>query len=395
VVWQWTIPERPSSTPASTHTCSIALVVATLTTAASVFPQESRSATNAPARRGERPPPIISPEILPNGGVTFRLRATNATGVKVAGQFGPEAKLSKDERGLWSVTVPSVPAGVHEYRFIVDGLNVIDPQNSAIKPQRWPGSSILHVPANPPAAWDVQDIPHGAIHVHTYKSRALDTFRRIVVYTPPGAEKARGLPVLYLSHGYSDNEQTWTVHGKAHWIMDSLIRQKKAVPMIIVMPDGHALPPGVGGFEQYGPANSAALCRELVEDILPLVESTYKVAARPRSRAFAGLSMGGHHALTVAINHHDKFNWIGAFSSAPPPTNSIAAGLNAPEAMNKNLRLFWIACGEKDSLIQRNKDFAALLKSKRIHHEYVETEGDHSWPVWRRYLVEFAPKLFR
>ena len=376
------------------QTRSLLLVLVPLVVSAPLaLSQETRTATNAPARRGERPPPVISPEILPNGGVTFRLRATNATEVKVTGQFGPETTMSKDERGLWSVTIPSVPAGVHEYRYVVDGLNILDPQNSWIKPQRWPGSSILHVPANPPAPWDLQDVPHGTLHLHDYKSKALGTWRHLVAYTPPGASGR--LPVLYLSHGYSDNEGSWSVHGKAHWIMDSLIAQKKAVPMLIVMMDAHPLPPGAGGFESYGPANSAALCDELAQDIIPLVESTYKVATKPRSRAFAGLSMGGHHALTVAMNHHDKFNWVGAFSSAPPPSNSIAAGLNAPDALNKDLKLFWIACGEKDFLIQRNKEFNALLKDKGIRHEYVETEGDHSWPVWRRYLVEFAPKLFR
>lgn len=357
--------------------------------------QDSKPATttNAPARRAERPPPIISPELRTDGGVTFRIKAPKAGEVKVSGQFGPDAAMTRDDQGLWSVTLPKVPAGVHEYRFVVDGLTVIDPQNPAIKPQRWPNTSILHVPANPPAPWDLQDIPHGTLHHHDYKSKALGRWRHLVVYTPPGASGR--LPVLYLSHGYSDNDESWSVHGKAHWIFDSLIASKKAVPMIVVMVDGHPIVPGSVGFDTYGPANSAALCKELTEDIVPLIESHYKVAARPRSRAFAGLSMGGHHALTVALNHHAQFNWIGAFSSSPPPTNSVEAGLNAPEAVNKDLKLFWVACGSKDFLFQRNQDFNALLKSKGIRHDYLVTEGDHSWPVWRRYLVEFAPKLFR
>jgi len=357
--------------------------------------QETKPATNAQARRGERSPPLMSPELLADGGVTFRFKAAKATEVKVSGQFGPDTAMIKDDKDVWSVTLPSVTAGVHEYHFAVDGLNVIDPQNSAIKPQRWPGSSILHVPASPPAPWDLQDLPHGTLHEHVYRSKALDKWRRILVYSPPAAAGAGKLPVLYLAHGYSDNEATWTVHGKAQWIMDSLIAGKKAVPMMVVMMDAHALPPGAAGFGDYGPANSAALCRELVEDILPLVEQTYKVTARPRARAFAGLSMGGHHALTVALNHHDQFNWIGAFSSAPPPTNSVMAGLDASAAVNRDLKLFWIACGKKDFLFTRNREFTALLKDKGVRYDYVETEGDHSWPVWRRYLTEFAPKLFR
>ena len=357
-----------------------------------VVAQETKPAAEPPVRRA-RPAPVVSPDLLPDGGVTFRYRAPNASEVKVAGQFGPDTALSKDDNGLWSVTVPEVPAGVHEYRFVVDDISVIDPRNSMIKPQRWPAVSILHVPSTPPAPWDLQDIPHGVLHEHVYKSKALDTWRRVIVYTPPNVTKR--LPVLYLAHGYSDNEGSWTVHGKAHWIMDSLIAARNAKPMIVVMMDAHAVPPGASGFENYGPANSAALCDELIQDIIPLVESHYKVIAKPGSRAFAGLSMGGHHALTVAMNHHDTFRWIGAFSSAPPPSESISTGLNDANGVNEDLELFWIACGRKDFLFERNGQFVALLDEKGIDHEYVETDGDHSWPVWRHYLAEFAPKLFQ
>jgi enterochelin esterase family protein len=367
----------------------LARTLATIGLAFHSYAQETQPPKPAP-----RPPPLVSPEILPDGGVTFRFKAPKAGEVKVAGQFGPDTALTKDDNGVWSVTVPNVPPGVHEYHFSVDGLNVIDPQNSALKPQRWPGSSILHVPATPPAPWDWQDIPHGVVHVHSYLSKALGKPRRILIYTPPGADPGP-LPVLYLVHGFSDNEATWSVHGKAPWIMDSLIATKKAVPMLVVMPDAHAIPPGAAGFDDYGPANTDALCRELAQDIIPLVESSYKVNAKPEARAFAGLSMGGHHALTVALNHHDQFGWIGAFSSATPPAKTVAAGLDNAEATNRDLRLLWIACGKKDFLLKRNNEFTALLKEKGIRFEFLETEGDHSWPVWRRYLVDFAPRLFR
>lgn len=371
------------------------VAVVALALAPGALAQETRSSTNAPARRPQTPP-VVSPEIQANGDVAFRLRARQAKEVKVAGQFGADAPMTKDDQGVWSVTVPAVAPGIYEYRFVVDGLNVIDSQNSAVKPQRWPGSSILHIPANPPAPWDLQDVPHGVVHEHTYQSKALGKWRRIFVYTPPGAAKSsRALPVLYLAHGFSDNEGTWTVHGKAHWILDSLIAGKKAAPMLIVMPDAHALPPGGGFREDYGSTNTGAFCRELIEDVVPLVEANYRVAAKPQSRAFAGLSMGGHHALTVALRHHDTFGWVGAFSAAPPPEKDVASGLNASEAVNRHLKLLWIACGKKDFLIQRNDSFAALLKQKGVRHEYLVTEGDHSWPVWRKYLAEFAPKLFR
>jgi enterochelin esterase-like enzyme len=372
----------------------LSLPVAALAAVLALAPGLSAQTTATP-RPAARPGPLVSPELLADGGVTFRLRAPKATEVKVSGQFGSDLTLTKDDQGIWSGTVTHAKPGVHEYRFVVDGLAVIDPQNSQVKPQRWPNTSILHLPSTPPAPWDLQDIPHGTLHEHLYKSKALGTWRKIVVYTPPGMSKSGRLPVLYLSHGYSDNEASWTVHGKAHWILDALIASGKAKPMIVVMPDGHAIPPGASGFEDYGPANSEALGRELVQDILPLVESSYPVKAKSDARAFAGLSMGGHHALTVALNLHDRFHWIGAFSSAPPPEKSVAAGLDGAAAVNKDLRLFWVACGDKDFLFQRNRDFHALLNTKGIRHEYVETGGDHSWPVWRNYLVEFTPKLFR
>ena len=368
--------------------------VKTLLQTAICFASISLSFAEDAPKPKPRPAPLVSPEVLPDGGVTFRFKAPKATEVKVSGQFGADTALAKGDDGVWSVTVPKVPAGVFEYHFSVDGMNVIDPQNSALKPQRWPGSNILHIPATPPAPWDWQDIPHGVIHVHSSASKALGKPRRILVYTPPGAGDV-ALPVLYLAHGYSDDERTWSVHGKAPWIMDSLIAGKKAVPMILVMPDAHAIPPGAAGFEDYGPANSDALCRELVQDIIPLVESSYQVDARPAARAFAGLSMGGHHALTIALNYHEKFNWIGAFSSAPPPAKSVSAGLDNAEGTNKDLRLLWIACGKKDFLLQRNNEFNALLKEKGVRFEFVETEGGHEWPVWRNYLTEFAPKIFR
>ncbi|MBL9166448.1 MAG: hypothetical protein JNN07_01765 [Verrucomicrobiales bacterium] len=357
--------------------------------------QSNSTATNTPPRRAPRAAPLVSPDLLPGGGVAFRLKAPQAKEVKVVGQFGSDTPLQKDDQGVWSVTLPSVPPGVHEYRFVVDGLSVIDPQNPAIKPQRWPNTSILHVPSVPAAPWDLQDIPHGVLHEHLYHSKVLGTWRKVVVYTPPGAGSGSKLPVLYLSHGYSDNEGSWSVHGKAHWILDSLIAQKKAVPMIVVMPDGHALPPAAGAWEAYATNNSGAYCEELVKDIVPLVESHYRVASRPRSRAFAGLSMGGHHAFTVALKHHDQFGWVGAFSAATPVESWIARDLEKGNEMNRHLKLFWIACGKKDFLFQNNETFSALLKTKGIQHEYLVTEGDHSWPVWRRYLVDFAPKLFR
>ncbi len=374
-------PRRISSTHVAFSLLSIALLQGT--------------AVETPPVRPPRPAPLVSPEILQEGEVTFRIKAEHAKEVKVVGQFGPPRPLVKSEQGVWSVSIPEVPKGIHEYHFVVDGLSVLDSQNPSIKPQRSPSSSILHVPSQPSAPWDWQDIPHGVLHQHEYHSKVLGQIRRVFVYTPPGTRSTTPLPVLYLSHGFGDNEASWSAHGKAHWIMDDLIAKQKAVPMIVVMPDAHALPPRAGTFESYAPDNSAAFCQDLLDEIIPLVEGAYPVLRDPASRAFAGLSMGGHHALTVALQHHQTFAWIGAFSAAPVNARALEEPAARAEAVNKHLRLLWIACGKADFLRQHNAYFVEQLTSKGIQHEFVESQGDHSWPVWRQYLVDFAPRLFQ
>lgn len=337
-----------------------------------------------------------SPEILPDGRVTFRLRSPDAKEVIAKGQFGEELTLKKDEKGLWSGTTSDpVAAGIHEYRFLVDKLSVLDPRNNDLKPQRWPGTSILHIPSDEPALWDRRDIPHGTLHHHGYVSKALGgAWRDLVVYSPPNVEGP--LPVLYLSHGYSDEEKTWTVHGKAHWILDALIAEKKAVPMLIVMADAHAIDPEGAAWSSYAPENSAAFCRELVEDVIPLIEGHYSVRKDTGSRAFAGLSMGGHHALTIALQYSGQFSQVGAFSSAPPPSEWVAEKLKSTSQLNRQLQLLWVACGDRDFLFERNEETHVTFTQAGLKHEYFVSEGDdHSWPVWRRYLAEFTPRLFR
>jgi enterochelin esterase-like enzyme len=338
-----------------------------------------------------------SPELLPDGRVTFRIRAgENRENVKATGQFGDEVLLTKGDKGLWEgTTANAVKPGVYEYGFQVDELRVMDGRNADMKPQRWPGSSILHIPADPPAPWDLQDIPHGTLHHHNYHSKALGKWRKVVIYTPPNTGTTP-LPVLYLSHGYSDNQDTWSAHGKTHWILDALIHSGKATPMIVVMPDAHAIEPGGQKFDDYGPKNTAAFIDETLKDVIPLVESNYPAKKEASARAFAGLSMGGHHALTAALQNSNTFAYIGAFSSATPADELVNEAVKDTDGLNSQLKLFWIACGDKDFLFEKNQKLHATFDEAGIKHDYVITEGDdHSWPVWRRYLVEFAPKIFR
>ena len=353
----------------------------------------AQPATNT-AARPQRPPPLRSPEISADRQVTFRMRAAKATEVVVAGQWPDgRAPLTKGDNDVWSVTVGPVAPGVWEYSFQVDGLSMIDPANPAIKPMREPRTSILHLPGDPPAAHDFQDVPHGVVRQHTYRSKSLDRLRELVVYTPPGYEKSRTrFPTLYLQHGNGDNQATWTTHGKAHWILDNLIAQGRAKPMLIVMMDGHAAPPGdpTNRFTN----NTVAFEHDLLADVIPFVEANYRVKTTAAGRALAGLSMGGGQALTVGLNHADSFAWVGGFSSGVPASETVAAALEAKAGLNRKLKLLWIACGKDDFLLQRNEEFIARLREKNVKHQWELTPGNHSWPVWRTYLAEFAPKLF-
>ncbi|MFI5379618.1 MAG: alpha/beta hydrolase [Tepidisphaerales bacterium] len=355
------------------------------------------SAADAPAVAASQPvrrpqAPILSPDIKPDRQVTFRLRAPRAAEVVVNGQWtSGRSILAKDADGLWSVTVGPIDPGIYEYSFAVDGLSMIDPGNSAIKPMREPRTSILHIPGQPPLLHDFQNVPHGVVRQHTYQSKSLGRLRELAVYTPPGYDQqpdAR-FPTLYLQHGSGDNQATWTVHGKAHWITDNLIARRQARPMVIVMMDGHAAAPG-GAI-----SNTAAFERDLLEDVLPFVESAYRVRPDAAGRAIVGLSMGGGQSLTIGLTHLDRFAWIGGFSSSVPTSQAVAACLDNATAANAKIKLLWIACGKDDFLLKRNQDFIAVLKEKGIHHDWHLTDGTHSWPVWRGYLTAILPQLFQ
>jgi enterochelin esterase family protein len=329
---------------------------------------------------------------------TFTLRAPEAKEVTLRGQWSKQPiAMTKGEKGDWTVKLESVPAGVWEYSFSVDGLNVMDPNNPAFKPQRQPGKSILHIPSTPPAPWDWQDVPHGTVHMHGYASKVIGRPREVVVYTPPGYEQQpdKKYPLLVLQHGSGDNQRTWVDHGKAHWIFDNLIAGGQAVPMVVMMLDGHPL--GMVGREAGDAKRIAAqeaFERELFDDAMPLVESHYRVEKEAARRAIAGLSMGGAQSLSVGMTNLDRFGWVGAFSAGPPAQARLDKFVADPAAANEKLKLLWIAVGHDDFLRERSDQLAVLLKDKGIRHTFKITDGDHSWPVWRGYLAQFAPLLF-
>jgi enterochelin esterase-like enzyme len=341
--------------------------------------------------------PIVSPEIADDHSVTFRLRAPKVQSAAVRGQWDRQTvPMTQDAEGVWTLTLPQVPAGVWEYSLVVDELAMIDPANTAQKPQRSPTSSILHIPSTPPALWDFQDVPHGTVHQHTYLSKALNKQRGAWVYTPPGYESGaqQDYPLFVLQHGSGDRHETWVQHGKAHWILDNLIAAGKAKPMILLMIDGHPLGQVPRDVADRRALSLAAFKNELFTDAIPLVESLYRVSKDRSQRALAGLSMGGWQALSIGMTNLDRFAWIGSFSGAVDE-NEIKPALDDAAGTNAKLKLLWIACGEKDFLLERNHQLIDKLKTSGVNHEWHETPGDHSWPVWRNYLSDFAPKLFR
>jgi enterochelin esterase-like enzyme len=350
------------------------------------------------------PPPVVSPEIHSDTRVTFRFRAPNVKDVVVSieGSAKP-VPMQKDDQGVWTITTDPLPPDYYGYSFIADGVSLFDPSNHAIKPNFLYRASELHVPGPASLSWEIAAVPHGEIHHHFYKSAVVGDDRDFYVYTPPGYDP-RGkqtYPVLYLLHGFSDDASAWTAVGRANVILDNLIAQGKAKPMLMVMPLGYGEPkvltPNSGVFRD--PAitqrNFDNFREALLTEVIPQVESKYLVNKDRNSRAIAGLSMGGSESLLTGLNNLNQFAWIGAFSSGGIIQEFDKAFPALDAKANQQLRLLWIACGTEDRLIDINRNFRAWLGSKGIQHVDIETPGAHTWMVWRRNLTALAPLLFR
>lgn len=345
------------------------------------------------------PAPIVSPQVSADRKVTFRLRAPNAKEVTLSGSLARQVKLTRDDQGVWSgTTANALPPELYEYAFMVDGLRIADPNNANIQPMRSPTTSIFDIPGDPPLVHDFQNVPHGTVRVHHYRSKATDSIRRMHVYTPPGYDKdqAASYPTLYLFHGSGDNDACWSVYGRANWILDNLIAQGKAKPMVCVLTDGHASNPNASTNPNAGTlGRNAVFQKDLLEEVVPFVEANYRVKADRLNRAIIGLSMGGGQSLGIGLNHLDKFAWVGGMSSSlRDPDQSIPGLLADPNGANEKLKILWIACGKDDRLVAGARTLSTMLKEKGIRHTYVESDGAHEWPVWRKYLAQFAPLIF-
>ena len=353
----------------------------------------------APAGRGAAPPAINSCEIRADRTVTFRLRAPEATDVKVSGDFVPAAQaLQKAEDGVWSVTLGPLNPAIYSYNFRINGVSVLDPVNPMIKRGERTSESMFEVPAETPSAYDMQAVSHGTVHENWYQSKSLSAWRRVDVYTPPGYEAGKAVyPVLYLLHGSGDTESGWVSIGRANLILDNLIAAGKAKPMIVVMPYGRARQ------DVYlGPAtpqtDTKAFENDLLQDVMPFAEKLYRISAKPADRALAGLSMGGGQALSVGLHHLDTFHSIGAFSAGLRTAvidEQYKEILADPAGANKKLKLFYIACGKTDALFEPSQALHEALSKKDIRHSFVPSEEGHVWRNWRNYLADFVPQLFR
>jgi enterochelin esterase-like enzyme len=347
--------------------------------------------------------PMISPEVHSDGRVTFRLKAPNAETVRVQCEGLKSTDMKKDAQGVWSFTSEPMEPDYYGYSFFVDSARVIDPSNPLFKYNLLNTESQVHVPGPASLAWELNDVPHGQLHRHFYKSKIAEDNREFIVYTPPGYDSTAkaGYPVLYLLHGFSDDASGWTSAGFANVIFDNLIARKQAKPMIVVMPLGYGIMDYVrGGWDaarrgEMRQLNTERFQGALLNEVLPMAEKSYRISAEQKTRAIAGLSMGGAQSLTVGLNNLDRFAWIGAFSSGGVSTNYPSQFPNLDRKANEKIRLLWIGCGKEDGLFAGNKKFEEWLTSEGVKHVWKESPGAHSWRVWRRYLAEFTPLLFQ
>jgi enterochelin esterase-like enzyme len=398
-------------------------------------PQTPAAGAAAPAPAGGRgggrgAPPIKSPEVGADGRVTFRLRAPNAkeAGVMVGALRLP---MQRDEQGIWSATSDVLLPDYYSYSIVVDGTSINDPANRQQQTSFNSSQPMFVVPG--PLPWlPAPGVPRGAIARHTFRSTVASDDRDFLVYTPPGYDvrRSRPYPVLYLLHGLGDDAERWMNGGGANVILDNLIAQGKAVPMVVVTTLGYGVSNGPAG--AMAAESITGYTKSLLTEVMPTVDKAYNVSKSREERAIAGLSMGGAEALFTGLNNLDKFAWIGSFSGAfvmwPRDAAAAPAAPAAPGAAaapggggrgrgaaptidasvidknfpaldakaNAHIRLLWITCGTADSLLGVNRQFKDWLKAKNVRFTEEEAaDVGHVWPLWRQNLTDFAQKTFQ
>lgn len=349
-----------------------------------------------------RGPIVISPQVNPDKTVTFRYLAPSAKDVRLNAQFekGP-LPMVKDSTGIWSVKAGPVKPDIYPYSFLVDGIQVMDPGNVAFFPNEFFKASLVDIPGDTPLIHSMQNVPHGTVTYTMFRSGVMNGISRpLVVYTPPGYESnpGRKYPVLYLISGTTDTEETWFKVGRANLILDNLIAQGKAEPMIIVMPYGNNFIPISGPASPDVVPMYQTFSNELITDIIPFCERNFRIIADREHRAVAGFSRGGGQTLWAGLSNTDKFAYICSFSAYLTKEvfeQHFSTFWSAPDETNKRMKLFWLSVGNEDFLYPQAVEFMDLLKSKGIVTKTLITGGGHTWMNCRLFLAESAPLLFK
>jgi enterochelin esterase family protein len=355
----------------------------------------SVAASTAAPLSSQTPARVVSPEVHPDRTVTFRILAPTASAVSVTADWQTGAQpMEKADNGVWSLTVGPLAPAIYIYSYTVDGIAMADPGNPRVKLRSRGSASLVEVPADPPALWQLRDVPHGDVATVWQKSAVLNgETRSMVIYTPPGYEQdpARRYPVLYLLHGSNDTQFGWTAVGQVNFLLDNLVAANQAVPMIIVMPNGYAIPYGKPG------NNTALLERYLLQDVIPMVDAKYRTIADREHRGVAGMSMGAEESLAIFFNHLDEFNSVGALcpSGFRALETQYPALLGDAPGTNAKIAVFWLGCGREDPThFPGSQRIDEVLTAHQINHIWHPTEGVHNYAIWQLYMEEFLPLLF-
>jgi enterochelin esterase-like enzyme len=382
------------------------------------------TATSAYARQ-PGVPQFVSPEVTADRRIILRFLAPNAKSVTASGELDGKAHpLTKGDDGVWSVTIGPLRPDIYTYAFNVDGVTALDPRNTNTKYGY--GSfgpvSVVQVAGDGPQFYDVKPVPHGEVRIRPYVSKSTGLSRTVWVYTPPDYDTGKDYPVLYLLHGGGDIESGWTMIGRANNILDNAIAEKRARPMVVVMPLGHSIQsfwagPAkaapdpmtkafAGGIDAIltaimagdGSGGLGPVSKDLVEDVMPMIDRTYKVSKRPDDRAIAGLSMGGGQSINIAFSRPELFRYVVLMSPAAGATveKIYPKFLADPSVANKQFKLLWVGVGKDDTLTgPGDKAFVEALTKHGIKHTFTLSEGRHEWTVWRHQLNDVAPLLFK
>lgn len=366
--------------------------------------------------------PVVSPEIHDNNTVTFRFKAPKAVRVQLTGDFLPVQKnakfeapgivdLKEGQEGVWEYTTPEpLKPELYSYSFIVDGLRMNDPANVYLIRDVSTLTNVFIIGGDRADFYKVNPVPHGTVSRIWYDSPALGLERRMTVYTPAGYETSgKSYPVLYLLHGMGGDEEAWISLGRTAQILDNLIAQGKAKPMIVVMPNGNASQEAAPGESSRGmvpptmqlPKTMEGSYEQAFPEIVKFIDKNYRTIKSKSGRAIAGLSMGGFHSLHISKQYPDMFNYIGLFSAAIMPNKEVSSPIyenmegKLKVQFDKNPALYWIAIGKTDFLYKANEEYRKLLDEKGYKYTYYESDEGHIWKNWRIYLTEFVPMLFR